>query len=1302
MPISNGIFNEGAVIASEGIQEMAVVDDSIRTTCLPAFPTGPNDPSSRRSVWHPRALSVTSGDGRMTETEHTADALRPFVPRLVREWAAEYPDYLHRQIDGTLVYTDLSGFTAMSEKLGRLGRLGAEELTVHLDVVFGALLDIATTRGGDLLKFGGDALLLFFWGEHHAVRAVTAAHEMRAALRSVGQISTEAGRFRLRMSVGIHSGGFDFFLVGGSHRELVITGHEATVTNEMEETAEAGEILLSPGTASWLRPLDVGRCKGTGVLLARKPRAPEWAVAMPPRSVVDPAAFVPVALRPRLADAERYGEHRPATIAFIHFVGVDTMLRRDGAGAAARELDRFLRTVQDVFSEHRVTFLTTDIYDDGGKVFAQSGAPVSHGNDEDRMLRALRQLVDTDLPFTLRIGVNRGTVFAGEIGTTTARTYTAMGDAVNTAARVMGKAAAGQILATLPVLSRSRTRFATQALEPFSVKGKTEPLATVAVGPVSSSVRADTDRDAAALVGRDLELAKLLNAADQASSGTGAFFRIVADPGMGKTRLVEELLTQRVSTRAVRVQCDEYSAATPFAAAHDLIGHALGIDETDAVGRGDQLLQLITRSAAPLLPWTPLIARVLGAEVPATAEADALDPQFAGQRLRAATAQLLQSVLSVPQIWVIEDAHWADAATLQLLDAVAAGVHSLPLLVVFTMRPPVEDHPNAETLTLAAIGEREVRRLMGSALGRAVLPHEAEELLARCGGNPLFVLEVVRSGRTDDPPEALEGIVNARLDALPAPARRAVRDLSVLGERTSTRVALALVPDFDAVASDLDEVLEIDSDRVAFRHGLFREIAYAGLPFRRRRLLHQRAGHLLEDTNDADRNPSALSLHFHLGRELEPAWRWSVEAARRAVESYSFATAADLYDRALQTARQLPSVSSAEVLEVVRSRGEALRRSGQLAKAAGMYRQARRMTASPYARAELLTLQASAVFMQGHPASALRLLRTAAYTLSGLDDPEARRLRGRVLRGQASISSLSFGRHRKSLSLAREAARLAIEVGDVAGAALAQLEVLSAAAHAGEPRDDDERLGVKLAETTSDLRLGASLIGQVGLSAYMNGRWDEAVVRLERCHELAAAAGFTLASANARKNLGEILSNQGRYDEAALHLEEAVEIARAAGSWQAAEYAAHLGRLRVRAGSLQEGRRLLDEVVQEARRLRLPAVEAEALAFVAEHCLATEEPAAAVDLTADLLSRRDGTRRARLLRIRAEALRRVGDRDAESAALDAASAASDEHDLFERALALQLVARPEADAEAAALLQQLGVRSPQGCPPALA
>src|SRR6476646_807055 len=130
--------------------------------------------------------------------------LVPFVPRLTLEWLRDQPDRLAYELDSTVAFVDISGFTAMSEQLSNLGKAGAEEVNDVMNATFAALLDVAYAEGGGLLKFGGDALLLLYEGEHHTRRAARAAFEMRRTLRAIGRPRTSAGAITLHMHAGIH------------------------------------------------------------------------------------------------------------------------------------------------------------------------------------------------------------------------------------------------------------------------------------------------------------------------------------------------------------------------------------------------------------------------------------------------------------------------------------------------------------------------------------------------------------------------------------------------------------------------------------------------------------------------------------------------------------------------------------------------------------------------------------------------------------------------------------------------------------------------------------------------------------------------------------------------------------------------------------------------------------------------------------------------------------------------------------------------------------------------------------------
>ncbi|MGQ0847631.1 MAG: adenylate/guanylate cyclase domain-containing protein, partial [Actinomycetota bacterium] len=311
-----------------------------------------------------------------------SDRLQPYLPRLVRYWDEDAPGELHRSIDGSMVFVDISGFTKMSERLARHGTVGAEEVTEVIDNTFGQLLPEAYSFGANLLKFGGDALLLLFTEPGHPLRAAAAAHAMRAKLRQIGVFQTTAGKVSLRMSVGVHSGLFDFLLVGGSHRELIVAGQAATRTVEMESAATAGQVLLSPETAKALPRGSVGLARGPGFLLRGAPGGDrlEFRAATSPGG--DLSQFIPAALRGMLEGGAVEPEHRAAAVAFIHYTGFDRLVSERGAARAAGVLDRLVRAVQEAVDVLGVTFLATEIAPDGGKMILTAGVPQITGNDE--------------------------------------------------------------------------------------------------------------------------------------------------------------------------------------------------------------------------------------------------------------------------------------------------------------------------------------------------------------------------------------------------------------------------------------------------------------------------------------------------------------------------------------------------------------------------------------------------------------------------------------------------------------------------------------------------------------------------------------------------------------------------------------------------------------------------------------------------------------------------------------------------------------------------------------------------------
>ena len=526
-------------------------------------------------------------------------SLRRHIPELAIEWALQEPDRAWRMVDGSLCFADISGFTALAERLALRGRSGGEELVETLSRVFAAMIEIAHDHGGMLLKFGGDALLLFFDGDDHARRAAGAAVEMRSALRKAAELPSSVGPLRLSMSVGIHSGDTHFFLVGTSHRELIVLGPAATAVVAVESAANSGEILMSAATAAAL-PQSASHPRPDGMHLLRWRRSPV-AAQRRPVAAVDAAliaSLFPKQLGDYLSTAPE-PEHRVVCIAFIRFSGTDAFLQQHGPDELAEALQTTVSTVQKHLDAEGVTLLAIDIDRDGGKFFLGSGVPFAHEDDEGVMLRALRRIADAKLPLPLQMGVNRGHAFAAEVGAPTRAAYSAMGDTTNTAARITSKAPAGSIYAHPSVLDQSLTLFDVRAAGPFSFKGKKVPMLVYEVGAEVGPRRRE-GLEVETFIGRAGELALLRDAIESLHAGRGAVLSVVGDSGVGKSRLLREAIASLPEDRIVSLRAEPYGANAPFRLARDPLRRLLGVDASDRDGAAE-LLERIAESDAEQL-----------------------------------------------------------------------------------------------------------------------------------------------------------------------------------------------------------------------------------------------------------------------------------------------------------------------------------------------------------------------------------------------------------------------------------------------------------------------------------------------------------------------------------------------------------------------------------------------------------------------------------------------------------------------------------------------------------------------------
>jgi class 3 adenylate cyclase/tetratricopeptide (TPR) repeat protein len=1226
-----------------------------------------------------------------------------YLPPLLTDWDPR-PEARHRVVTGTVAFVDISGFTKLSERLARHGKIGAEALTETIDRCFVALLGIASANDGQLLKFGGDALLLLFTGPDQAGRACRAVVSMRRALRDVGRQRVLDHPVVLRMSVGVHSGDFDFFLVGRSHRELMVTGPAATATVTMEATAEAGEIVVSDATAALLPPAVLGNRKGEGTLLRRAPAEsggpsprdtqPSGPTPFDPRPL-DPRNYLPLAVREALSAGIRLAEHRRATVAFVHFDGTDDLVASHGPAAAAEALDALVTTVQEAVDRHEVAFLSSDIDKDGGKIILTAGVPVAREGGEDRMVQAVREIVDaTEPPLTVRVGIHRAPIFVGEIGPPERRSFTVMGDGVNLAARVMAKATAGQVLGTTDFVDRTTLSLDTEPLAPFAVKGKAKPVEAFVIGAVGAT-REPMAFTAAPFVGREPEIEALREAVRCARGGRRAVVEITGEPGQGKTRLVGEAGQAWEEVRHIDVLCEPYDSATPYRAARRLLCQALELDDKgddDVLAR--QLVEAVGRLAPGLTPRLPLVGDVLGLELPETAQTMELEDRFRRPLMASTTAELLEAALSHPTVMVFEDAHFMDEASVELLASLTASKGDNPWAVL-VVRRDVEGGLRVPTgagrrVQLAPLGEVEAGQLVDRITASAPLPrHTVEALAERSGGNPLFLIGIsvaaIGGAEVEELPDSVEAVVAARIDQLPVADRYLLRRASVLGRSFPAYLLAAVTeaPLDDDAPARLARFLRWEDGVVRFTHALLQESSYDGLPYRLRRDLHARAGDaILAQGGDPEEQAGLLSLHFLQAQRYEEAHRFAVKAARRATEVFADVEAVDFYERAVAAGRNLGHLGPAEQAQLQESLADARYRAGLYGPAELAYRRSRRLRGGdpvPEARV-LVKLGRLQGWLDCYP-KALRWMARALRVLDGTEGEEARRQRAQALAWYGRFCQ-ELGRHRLAMQWCERAVAEAEAVDEKEALANA-LKVLDwARMDLGRLEDPtDWQRALVLFEELGDSPSVASMWNFLGGFAYWRGQWTEALEMYHQAQETVKRTGNAVMDAFCRNNIAEIALDQGDFDESERLFGEALRI------WRAAEYSSviasaicNLGRVAAARGDFDEARRRFDEAAALADHVGGQAEMREILARKAECRLLSGDDDAALVMAEGCLEQlrsADGVppQKPLLERIRATVLAHRGDAAGARTALEASlSAARARGADYEVALTLRLCA----------------------------
>ncbi|MDQ1456732.1 MAG: hypothetical protein QOH28_2352, partial [Actinomycetota bacterium] len=1009
---------------------------------------------------------------------------------------------------------------------------------------------------------------------------------------------------------------------------------------------------------------------------------------------IDLREFIPLAVHEHVLAGGGSPEHRVVTVAFVHFGGLDAFLAQHGAERTAAALEALVTTVAQACAAHDVALLATDVDADGGKFLLTAGAPSVRGHEEERMLATARRIVEADLAIPVRVGVNRGPVFAGDVGPHYRRTYTVMGDTVNLAARLMAAAAPSHVVATASVLDRA-VGFASSSLPPMRVKGKRAPVEAYEVGAAHTR-RSFDHADAVELpfVGREAELAQLEKFLADARAGEGVSIRVAGPAGIGKSRLLGELRARSPEMRSIRATCEAYELATPYATIARLARETLAFPNDESRAGSTEALRAAVAAHAPELePYIPLLGAVLDLDIPDTPETAMLAPQYRAARVADTTALLLAAALHEPALVVIDDSEWIDEASREVVERLGALAAEARIVLVCIARD--DTGSDGDAIVVGPLATQEVEAaLRGATEGAPLRPHELAALTSRADGNPMFLTELWRAATngedTDALPDSIEALVTAQLDRLKPVLRTVLGYAAVLGRGFDRGELHDLIGDDVHLEADtwtaLSEFIDLEAGaRARFRHGLMRDAAYGKLPFRRRRELHLRAARAIEqrERTRLDAEAELLSLHFFIAQAYRETWHYARIAGERARDKYANVDAAVLLQRALAAARQLPELDPVEVSEVREALGDVHDRIGEYEQAQLDYRAARRLVRGNVVReAELLLKEAWIPERIGRYADAVRFIRKGLQLVDRVAGRAAGRARAQLAVWYAAVRQ-GQGRHREAITWCERALDEATRAGDRDAEAHALYVLDWAHSELGDfQRVTNLPRAAELYAELGDL-CGQGLVSNLqGVCAQLRGDWPEAIARYERSREAYDRAGSAVDAARATGNIAEVRSDQGRFDEAESLLREALRVATAAGyRFDIASVHGFLGRNCARASRFDDAFLFLSTAREEFANTGCYGDVARIDAWRAEALSLSGDAAGALSLADDTLQ----TAKAEggvapevplLERVRAEALWSLGKVEAAGRALiasvDAARSRAAEYEL---ALALDVLVR---------------------------
>ncbi len=858
----------------------------------------------------------------------------------------------------------------------------------------------------------------------------------------------------------------------------------------------------------------------------------------------------PVYERLRRGQGEFLAEFRPAVSFFLRFAGIDY----DGDEEAGDKLDRYIRHVQNVLNRYGGTLIQVTMGDKGSYLQAAFGAPVAH---EDDALRAAAAALDLQMisPTSewsgeVQIGIAQGRMRTGAYGGSMRRTYGVMGDEVNLAARLMQAAAPGQILVSDKVYKTIGETFQAEGLPPLIVKGRSEPVVTFSLVGLNEQrgIRLQEPRYTLPMVGRQAELGLIKQKIDSALKGKGQIIGITGEAGMGKSRLIAEAIREAYKHKLTGYggECQSYGTNTSYLVWQNIWCGFFNLDRfftlEDKIQAIERRLASIDKNLGPRLP---LLGAVLNLSIPDNELTRSFDAKLRKSSLEALLVDCLRAqAQKMPLLLVLENCHWIDPLSHDLLEIIGRAITDLPVLLVMAYRPfdaqywkttRVSHLSHFTEIHLQEFTQQEAERLINLKLevffdvSHEVPARLVEHIIEQAEGNPFYIEELLNylQDRAIDPsdhealeqielPTSLHSLILTRIDQRTESQKITLKLASIIGRMFAAAWLWGAYPDLgdpELIKADLDVLSKLDLTLMdssepeliyLFRHIVTQEVAYESLPFATRALLHDQLAQFIERTfsDSLEQNVDLLAFHYERSDNEPKKCEYLLKAGEAAQANYANTAAMHYFQRVLTL---LPDNEQVAVMLKL----------GQVLELVGLWDQAKDLYKSALILSENLG--------------------------DRLDQARVQTAIGELLRKQGVYAEVP-----RWLDLAREGFE---EMGDHAGVGQVLHYEGTLAAQQGNLKFAKAlyEQSLKIRRTLDEKPQIASLLSNLGIIAQYLGNYNLSRSYYMESLSIRRAIGDRWAIANSLNNLGNVARDQDDHAEARSYLEEAVTISQEVG-----------------------------------------------------------------------------------------------------------------------------------------------------------